>query len=245
MRAGHLLRVWIEGIFQKSDVEGLLAQLMPLTVGLGDEGDRLALAQPKDVAFVAGEGLRVQCEAKVRWSVLGIDVPITIHDVRVLLRPEIIRGEGGGDVLAFRLFIEHADVAGLPTVIDEHITDKVNAVLEARHLESTVDVTRLLSGSFHLPRALRPLSTLALDVAWAKLRITEEAIVLAVSFHANVTRDAEALAAASSGPAIVPARPGGESSGRLVRAVALAGGALTLAIAVAAGAYAGYRLARA
>lgn len=35
---------------------------------------------------------------------------------------------------------------------------------------------------------LRSLETLSLDVAWGKLRVTSEALVMAISFHSDVTR---------------------------------------------------------
>ena len=233
--------MWIEVILQKGDVERLLGQLMPITIDIGDEGDLLALDRPKDVAFVAGEGLRVGCEAKVRWSVLGIDIPVTIHDVRVVLRPDVVRGPGGGDMLTFRLFVEHADIAGLPTIADEHITDKVNAVLEARHLETAVSLAGLLSGSFRLPPSLRPLTTMSLDVAWAKLRVTSEAMVMAISFHATVTRDEGPSALVDGEPMAVPplarVHRAPSTSAPLARVLAFTGGSLALSLAVAYGAF--------
>ena len=178
--------MWIEAILTKDDLDRLLTQALPLTIALGDSGDHIALAQPRGVQFLVDQGVRVQCEAKVRWSVLGINVPLTIHDVRVMLRPRIEKSEAGRDVLLLEVFVEHADFAGIPTMIDEKITDKINAAIKAKQSSIAWDFSQMLTRTVGLPAALEPARTLALAVAWGKVKITDEALVLAVSFHADV-----------------------------------------------------------
>ncbi|MDB4998641.1 MAG: hypothetical protein JWM74_6073, partial [Myxococcaceae bacterium] len=160
---------------------------MPITLDLDDEGNHVTLHEPKSVELIPDRGLRVECAANVLWTVLGIQVPITLHKVTAILRPEIVKGEHG-DKLVFGLVIEHADFAGVPTMIDDHLTDKINEAVEAEHLDLSWDFSESLSGAFPMPASLRPLDTLSLTVAWGKLRVTEEAFVLAISFHSDISR---------------------------------------------------------
>jgi hypothetical protein len=194
--------MWIEGIFTKDDINRILTRAMPLTIALDDEGNHVTLHEPKSVELIPDRGLRVQCAAHLLWKVLGIQVPITLHTVTALLRPAIEKTEKG-ESLVFGLVIEHADFAGIPSVIDDHLTDKINVALEAEHLDLAWNFSETLSGAFALPESLRPLDKLSLDVAWGKLRITEEAFVMAVSFHSEMTRhdDTVAPAAARAEPA--------------------------------------------
>jgi hypothetical protein len=194
--------MWIEAIFAKEDLERILERAMPMTIDIDAAGNHVTLREPKNVALIADRGLRVECAANVLWTVLGIHVPITLHSVTALLRPEIVKGPHG-DALVFGLVIEHADFAGIPSVIDDHLTDKINAALEAEHLDLSWDFSETLSGSFALPASLRPLDALSLSVAWGKLRVTEEAFVMAISFHSEVTRhEADEAARSTPAPAI-------------------------------------------
>ncbi len=182
--------MWIEGIFTKEDISGILTQAMPITLDLDDAGNHVTLHEPKSVELIPERGLRVECAANVLWTVLGIQVPITLHKVTALLRPEIVKGDHG-DKLVFGLLIEHADFAGMPAMIDDRLTEKINEAVEAEHLDLSWDFSETLGGAFPMPASLRPLDTLSLNVAWGKLRVTEEAFVLAISFHSDITRHSD------------------------------------------------------
>ena len=233
--------MWIEAILVEDDINRLLGQLMPLSFDVGSAGDRVVLSDPRQVTFVAGEGVRLECEAKVRWTVAGIPVPFTVHDVRAMLRPEVVKGVDGRDSLAFSLLIEHADFAAIPTIVDERITDKVNDALRT-HMALSWNFSEMLSRSVDLPESLHPLRRLSLEVAWGKLRVTDEAVVMAISFHSSCF-GRESVPA----PAPLAARPqrvetlvttrGASPTGA---SAMLAGGAL-LAL-VSGGVYGGYLL---
>jgi hypothetical protein len=178
--------MWLEAILSNEDLTALVGQLAPLTIPLADQG-HLEVTDPHDITLVAGVGLRLICKAKLRWPVLGIDVPITLKSVTVVLRPEIAKDESG-ESLVFKLEIEHADFAGIPTMLDTRITEKVNKELAAKHVELAWDFKKSLSHVFKLPESLQPIDAIALDVAWGEIKVTDKALVFAVSFHAAVTR---------------------------------------------------------
>jgi hypothetical protein len=178
--------VWLEAILSIEDLTAFVGQIAPLTISLADQG-HLEITDPREISLVAGVGLRLACKARLRWPVLGIDVPISLNALTLLLRPEIAKSTTG-DSLLFKLEVEHADFAGLPTMIDTRITDKVNQTLIAKHVELVWNFTESLSHAFRLPASLQPLHAVALNVAWGQVRVTHEALVLAISFQAKVTR---------------------------------------------------------
>jgi hypothetical protein len=96
----------------------------------------------------------------------------------------------------------------------------------------------MLSHRFHLPPLLESLDSLSLNVAWGKVRVTDEAMVLAISFHAAVSRRGEAVITGqrTNGSALV--RAGGAAlanrplthRGPTLNQVALFGGATLAAV---------------
>jgi hypothetical protein len=81
----------------------------------------------------------------------------------------------------------------VPAVIDRGITAKLNQELTQRHAELSWNFGSTLSHVFELPHSLKPLDGLDLQVRWGKIRVTEEAMVMAVSFRPKVLRHGEPL----------------------------------------------------
>ena len=179
--------MWVEVILSKGDLSGLFAQVMPLTVTFGEADHFLSLTDPQSATLVPDVGLRVACKAKLRWPVMGIGVPISLHSLVVLLRPTIAK-EAGGDVLHLHVEIEHADFAGVPTAIDARLTERINKELATKARELSWNFTRALGQFVKLPSALDPVSGLALKVAWGKLKVNDEALTMVVSFHPTLQR---------------------------------------------------------
>jgi hypothetical protein len=182
--------MWLEAVLSKEDLAALIAQFVPLTIHMNPDagGDQyIELATATHFALVADQGLRMTTRARVHWPILGIAVPITVDPLSVMIRPQITH-TARGDALSFTLEIEQADFAGIPAFGDQAITQKVNRELSSRHAELAWAFSSMLSHRFHLPPLLEPLDSLALNVAWGKVRVTDEAMVLAISFHAQVSR---------------------------------------------------------
>ncbi len=206
--------MWLEAILTRDDVSELVAGLLPITIRLADDGE-LYLHDLVETALVPEVGLRVRCAMRVRWSLLGVAVPITLRSLTVLLRPAIVRTDGA-DRLAFTIAIEQADLAGVPEGIDLGFTHLVNRELEAKHVALSWAYADALSHVFELPATLSPPRELALRVDAAQVKATGDALGLAIEFHANVrAREADAnggeasraARAASPAPSLAPSPP--------------------------------------
>lgn len=179
--------MWVEAIVSLEDFQALAAELLPVRVHLGaaDSEHYLFLSAATEVSLVEDRGLRVVCNAQIRWPVLGMDLPINVEKLTVMLEPTV-PNEGGELFVGVRL--EHADVAWVPSLVDARIVSAINEALEKRHSELSWSFAKALSHDFVLPEMLQPLRALGLKAGWGKVRITSEAMVLVISFHAHALR---------------------------------------------------------
>jgi len=181
--------MWVEAVLSKDDLASLIAQIVPLTIRINaDTGadQYIEIGTASNLALVADQGLRMTAEARIHWPVLGITVPIKIDSLSVMIKPQITSAPGGGDALSFALQIDQAEFAGILALGDQPITDKINS--ELGKLDLAWAFATMLSHQFKVPTMLEPLDSLALQVAWGKVRVTDEAMVLAISFQAEVSR---------------------------------------------------------
>lgn len=177
-------------ILPQAELDALVSELLPVKVLLGQEADdrTLVLREPGHVQFLPAVGVRVVCKADIRWSVLGFAVPIFIRELTVLLKPHISAREGGM-ALVFDLSIEHADLAGVPAVIDTRLVERVNQALAERGVELAWEFQKTLTHSFALPAMLANLRFFNLDVAESVVDITADALRLALELRAGITRE--------------------------------------------------------
>ncbi|WP_394823344.1 hypothetical protein [Pendulispora albinea] len=190
--------MWLEAILSRDDLAAVVEQLVPVKIRFGtdsteseatngdDDDERyLVLHDPTEVTLIPDVGLRVVCKASVRWPVLRIRVPVSVKSLTAILSPEVQR-EDGHDALVFRLAIEHADLAGVPSVIDTRITDKINAALAEKRI--AWNFAKTLSHTFGLPAVLEDVSGFELAVLGGQVKITADALALAVAFRPRVLR---------------------------------------------------------
>jgi hypothetical protein len=238
--------MWVEAILSKDNVISLVGQFLPMSIHLGDspdDGHYLELFEPRQVSLVEDLGLRMTCGARIRWPILGIDLPVTVQSVTLLLCPSI-PSRPGRDKLDFRLTVEAIDFAWAPATVDDRIAEKINHELAQRHALLSWRFGEMLSHVFQLPPFLPPLNALALEVAWGEVRVTSEAAVIAVSFHSRVLRGAGEPPSLSFPPVELvrlnpaPILPATRAPYRIARFIAVAGGAAlaTLATFVIVGA---------
>jgi hypothetical protein len=182
--------MWIEAIITKDDFANAIRSITPVRIHF-DDNDKtnrwLFLGQPTNVELVAEKGIRISCPAEIMWSMVGVNVPIKLHTLQVLLRPEIV-AKPTGHVLAFNLELEEADFKGIPALLDAGIMKGVNAALAAQDL--AWDFTKTLTNSVKMPKQLDPIETLEIKVNWGKRRVDDEAVVLVVSFQLDFIRRA-------------------------------------------------------
>jgi hypothetical protein len=238
--------MWVEAILSKDNVISLVGDFLPLSVHLGensDDGHYLELFEPREVSLVEGQGLRMTCGARIRWPILGIDLPLTVESVNLLLCPSV-PGPPDQGTLIFKLAVEGIDFAWVPAGIDDRIAEKINHELAKKHALLSWRFGDTLSHVFKLPRFLPPLDAVALDVAWGQVRVTNEAMVIAVSFHSRVLRadreQSELGGSRHTPDQATPERPSasGARSSAMTQLVAVVSGAVlaTLAAWVVVGA---------
>jgi hypothetical protein len=182
----------IEAVVSKEDLIAIATRIAPIEFRLGDAGGTLRLEDPAEITLVPAVGLHMQCTAHLHWPVLGMKIPVTIKPLTVLVLPEIDRREKG-DALVFKLQIEHADVTTVPTIIDNEITNLINRELIKKKIDFAWNFADALSYDFDLAKVLPPIHSLDLKVIAGTVRITEDALILAVSFTAKITRENEGI----------------------------------------------------
>jgi hypothetical protein len=182
--------MWLEAIVSLEDFQALAAELLPVRVQLGaaDSDHYLFLSAASEVSLVEGRGLRVVCNAQIRWPVLGMDLPISVDSLTVLLEPSVPNESGE---LLMGVQLEHADVAWVPSMLDKKIVSAINEALKQKKAELAWRFETALSRDFPLPEMLQPVRALGLKAGWGKVRVTSEAMVLAISFHAHALGAAE------------------------------------------------------
>ncbi|MDP9002114.1 MAG: hypothetical protein M3O46_18635 [Myxococcota bacterium] len=179
-----------EATLSQDEAAELVRKFVPFELELGEPGKSerfVAVDDVSDVRLVADAGVRVTCQAHLRWPVLGLHVPVHVKTLQVLLRPSI-EPRNGRRAFVFAFTIEHADIAWSPTIVDESITQRVNRELAEHHVELSWDFTQTLSHVFRLPEAMRTAETFELDVVGGEIRVTEQSLAMMVDFRASVGR---------------------------------------------------------
>jgi hypothetical protein len=194
----HILRsMWIEAIVSAEELRQTLSRFAPVTIRLGDEGGELALDSPSQVTLLPDKGARVVCRARLVWPLLGVHVPIAMKSLVVLLCP-LIEAQPEGGELVFKLEIEHADFALIPTFIDDRLTTRINTELAKKRIELSWRYAETLDHVFRMPDALDGVDALGLVVTGAVVKVTKEAVGLAVSLRSDVRRSDERDAGSTS-----------------------------------------------
>lgn len=178
--------MWMEAILLREDLLDLASALAPIRIDLGP-GGHLELSDPTEVTLLEGFGLRVTCEATLRWTIVGVSVPVRARGLTFLVQPRVEPREGV-PCLVFGLALEKADFARMPAVVDASIVDRVNAALAARDVELAWRFGDTLSHAFELPDVLRPLVTLSFSATDARVKLTERSFGLAISFRGSCVR---------------------------------------------------------
>ncbi len=187
--------MWVEAILATADLEKAMSDFCPLKIHLGEDGNgSLVVSDPRDVELVPDVGLRMSVTIEVHWPVLGIQIPVSVRSATLEVKPEIPKKPEGAP-LTLKLRLDGVDISIFPSVVDRGIVDLVNKELEAKHVELSWNFIETLSHAFELPVALASARGIDLRAAWGSVKITSEALVLAVSFEARVVpREAGSIA---------------------------------------------------
>ena len=173
------------------DLESLsstIHQLLPFEIRLSDADGpdhTLFVDRPEHLEIVADRGLRMDAPARLRWTIAGVAVPVTVTSARILLIPEIAEREGH-DYLSFSFFVEQADLKHVPAFIDDKVVDKVNEALRSEGARLEWKFLDTLTFGCDLPASIKPKRRLELNPRWGALKITEEAFICSVSYHSAI-----------------------------------------------------------
>jgi hypothetical protein len=181
--------MFLEALLTRDELHARLEEAFPFLIRVGDPsaGHTLAFTDLGEVKLVADVGLHITCKARVHWPVLGIDVPVVLRSLRLVVIPRMKPGPLC-DVLAFHVAIEHAGVPVIPDAIEHEVIEAINRRLADENVEAAWAFATLFDHVLPLPKMIEPLDAALLRATWGRLRVTDEAIVIAVSVHAAILR---------------------------------------------------------
>jgi hypothetical protein len=178
-----------------ADIHLLLEQATPLRVHGKDEWRWIEINRPSEVELVAGRGLRVTTNGRVRLGRGDIQLPVRIKTITLSLTPSVREGR-----LAASVEVEALDVAFVPGVVDEVVRSAVNKALAPLESNLAWAVGKTLRASKQIPPRLEPLELLLLETQRLDLVVEEDRVVLDVALAANVTRAADRAVARAENP---------------------------------------------
>lgn len=170
------------------DLTLALSRLTPLELDLHEEGGperRLFIEPPEHLELVPDRGLRIATNARLRWTIAGVVIPVTVTSAQLLLLPELVT-VNDRDALAFSFFVEHADLKHVPAFLDSKVVDEVNDALRKPDARPVWEFLDTLAIGFDLPPNIRPPSQrFELAPRWGALKITDQELVFSVSFQSK------------------------------------------------------------
>jgi hypothetical protein len=181
--------MWIEAILTPRDCTDFVGSITPLKVGLG--GERMLIVEPpRRVELVPDKGLRLQTAGNVIWTVAGVKVPVKFRVASLLLTPSIEQRDGR-DALALRARIEKLDVKVLPDFVDDTVLHRINDALAKADEVLVWRFSKMFDRQLALPQRIESSSAIDVHSRWGQVRITESALVIAVSLDVRaVPREA-------------------------------------------------------
>ncbi|HEX7602740.1 MAG TPA: hypothetical protein VF316_14085 [Polyangiaceae bacterium] len=185
--------MWLQATFTTADLAHAFERICPAHVRI-DEDRWIDIARPTTLELIDGIGVRLITEARIRWTVIGIDVPITVKEAEIFLVPRLVEVDGH-TVLELTPRLGDFDLKFVPHLVDEGIATRINEALVNERGAMQLDFAKMLDWMVPLPKALAPADSVHLQAKWAEFRIADDAITFAVSFGADVSRNREIRAA--------------------------------------------------
>lgn len=176
----------------ETTVKRLLDEFFPATVDLdplGGEPQRryVRIQRPSSLDFVAGQGVRVRASADLKWSAIGLPLPVSIQDLELMIVPAIATDERGPK-LVFRPTLEGADVKLMPAFVDEAITRRINAALAAEGDLLGWHFGESLGMRVPLPPNLSPTDAVHLAAGDVSIAVHDHAIVTTLELRLSFSR---------------------------------------------------------
>jgi hypothetical protein len=179
--------MWIEAILTPRDCADFIGSMTPLMVNIDGPDRVLFVARPKRIEIVPNKGLRLTTAGHVSWMVAGLRVPVTVRIASLLLTPSI-ESRRGLDTLCFRARVEQLDFKILPDFVDSTLVHRVNDALAKLDEVMVWRFSERLDYHYTLPKRVESADAIDIHVRWGRVKITHEALVLALSFDVRATR---------------------------------------------------------
>jgi hypothetical protein len=183
----------IKATLDESTVASLLDELLPVTIDLHETepGTRwVRVEKPERLDFVAGEGIRLHTAGAIRWTALGMSIPVTIKSIALMLRPAIVSDEKLGGSLVFRPEIEATDLKMLPAFVDAQIARAINAELSKQGDRLAWPFGQSLALSTPLPSSISQATQFELAAASAVVETTDDQLTLELTLSMRFTKPA-------------------------------------------------------
>ncbi len=175
----------LRAILTATDLAQALAHLAPIRLHFTEEDEDtrwVELEKPDDATIVPGEGLRIACAGKLRYTVQGVPINLELHRIQLLLRPQVVAPERGTQRLSFRLSVEDLDIKHVPGIFDTVVTKTIDAAITPRTTQLIWRFGDTLSHSFAIPSRLEPIDQLGLHVTGGDFTVGETGMELTVDF---------------------------------------------------------------
>lgn len=175
----------LRAIFTAADLSQALVHLAPIRLHFTEEDEDtrwVELERPKEATIVPGEGLRVVCAGRLRYTVQGVPINLELYRIQLLLLPQVMEPDNDAHRLSFHLRVEDLDIKYVPGVFDSAVTKTIDAAITPRSTQMVWKFGETLSHHFAIPSRLEPVDTLGLRVVGGNFEVTDSGMELTVDF---------------------------------------------------------------
>jgi len=187
--------VRVEVFADREAIAGLLADVTPLELPLGDDDPaqrHFRVERPHEVALVRGRGIRIATRARLAWAIGRVPLPpVVLEEIALLIEPAIVAKFKDGvavEHLVMRTTLEELALRHLPAAIDERVVGLVNERLGEMGDQLAWGFTKALSLRLALPPRVRPLERFEMDVRGASIEVADAGLRLAVDLPMRIAR---------------------------------------------------------
>lgn len=181
----------LTAIVTKDELAALASALGPLRITLDEQRGRSVTLGRLRLDLVSGRGLRLRGDARLRWDVAGMSVPVTLEGFQVLLTPRFER-RAAGPVLLLEPVLEELGLKHVPGFLDGKIAGALRDGVARNQHKLAWSLARALGRSLPVPRRFDELAGVRLVPTDASVTVTSEALELRIALAAAVERRSDA-----------------------------------------------------
>jgi len=143
----------LEAVLSQADLREFVRSGLPFVLAL--EKGTVEINEVSLLEIVPQKGIRLEAQGDFEWTFWGIEVPVRIERIRVMLTPKMVKRARPGKTeevvqLAFDVEIEDMDAKYIPDALDRYTAERLNKALADATLPAW-DFTGTLDFAFKLP----------------------------------------------------------------------------------------------